>query len=132
MSGRPGLEMKGQGLHSVPLIVPPPLPVHPGPRNLPGAYLISQQPAPQPPPRSWLSTGAPSAGLPGLRNPICPSLLHTWGRLQPAERQPGKLRGIIVSGQPSRVSTPRARRPPSTGPGVFISYIISHILPKRF
>lgn len=47
--------MKAQGLHSDPLIVPQqPSPAIQGPgASLPGASLISQQPAPQPPPQLW-------------------------------------------------------------------------------
>lgn len=54
---------------------PPPLAIQ-GPGTLPGLSHFPQQPPPLVVPKAQ----APSAGLPG-RNPICPSLLHTWGRL---------------------------------------------------
>lgn len=98
--------------HSDPLIVPQPLlPCHPGPRNFPGAYLISpsrQPPTTHPPvevPLPGTQLGAPGPVI--SISPVC----STWD-----ERWPGNLRGVIdVSGQPWLSVHTLAHWPPALG-----------------
>nr|XP_040130664.1 uncharacterized protein LOC120886280 [Ictidomys tridecemlineatus] len=108
-----GPEMKGPSWPSPPHCGPqPPAQGGQGPGTPPQACLLS--PAAGTPPVVAPQARAPSSGLQG-RNPICPSLLHTWACLCQDQRWPGVGRGVIVSGAPAQGPHPGLAGLPALG-----------------